>query len=121
MYSSFTRNTSFGKLYVLLTTFCVKGKNYRVTCSLKYEDLHLPIFATNNCLEIISFVFFCGIVIIIHVWPIYFLISYLRYNTVTRWEYTSLFYGNDLYYHIIYEIYLNKCIVFTLDTPFTPF
>ena len=30
--------------------FGVKWKNYRVTCSLKYEGLHLLIFATNHCL-----------------------------------------------------------------------
>ena len=34
-----------------------------------------------------------------HVRLIYLLISYLRYNTVTRWEYTSLFYINHRYCH----------------------
>jgi hypothetical protein len=30
--------------------FGAKWKNYRVTCSLKYESFHLSIFATNHCL-----------------------------------------------------------------------
>ena len=46
-----------------------------------------------------SFVFFSGIVILIHVFLMYSLISYLRYNTVTGWEYTSLFYINHRYCH----------------------
>ena len=74
--------------------FGVKSKKYRVTCSLKYEGLHLLIFATNHCLLINSFVFFSGFISIIHVYLICFLINYLRYNTVTRCEYTGLFYSN---------------------------
>jgi hypothetical protein len=36
---------------------------------------------------------------IIHVYLICFLISYLRYTTVTRWEYTSVFYSNHRHCH----------------------
>ena len=107
MHSCFTRNTPFGKLYVLLTPFWCQRKNSWVTCSLKYEGLHLPIFAANHCLEINSFVFFSGIVSIIHVCLIYLLISCLRYNTVTRWEYTSLFYSNHHHCHS------KNCLIYT--------